>query len=348
MSLQQNPIQDLFVHVVDVAHGDAIILELPSYRADAPMGRYAIVDTGRPEKAYRGRVTNYLKTLIDLRNHGESQNPNASQGFEIEFVCITHPHSDHFGGLSNLLNDKLFDGRIRQFWDCGFRTTSLTYNRLLERIAADDRIVYERIAAGFECELGDVRVSALAPSLDLRNRFDTFGVDRNNASVVLRIQHKRSIAILAGDAYLESWGKILEEFPRRTKITYARGASPQRSEGVNQLNCQLLKAAHHGSKHGTNLEVLEKLTPTHVAVTCASPAWYASEMPNWGTDWPHEVFDSIVRALPEPPLVWTSGRYGNLVFRMSGGGRLSDPRHFEGIPDPKDVQFRGELNAAIQ
>ena len=105
----ENP-ATLRVHMVNVAHGDAIILEFPDYDQKAHFG---IVDTGRPGSAYKMRLTNYLKTLISLRD----------MPARIEFVCITHPHEDHYGGLRPLLDEFQTAGSeiaIRQFWDCGF------------------------------------------------------------------------------------------------------------------------------------------------------------------------------------------------------------------------------------
>jgi beta-lactamase superfamily II metal-dependent hydrolase len=36
---------------------------------------------------------------------------------------------------------------------------------------------------------GKVQITALAPSIGLRNRYATYGVDMNNASIVLRFEH---------------------------------------------------------------------------------------------------------------------------------------------------------------
>lgn len=323
----------LRIHVVDVGHGDAIILEFPDYNHSVHFG---IVDAGRPGSAYKGRLTDYLQTLIDVRG----------MPFEIEFVCITHPHEDHYGGLESLL-DRFGTGastKIRQFWDCGFRTAAQTYNRLLARVADNDRIVFVRLSAGAEYEFGEVRIFVLGPSLDLRNRFDTYGVDRNNASVVLKVTLGRASAILAGDAHFDSWGKITEEFPRTSKISYFKDALVARSEGSNQLNCQLLKVSHHGSKHGTSLEYLEKLNPSHVMVTCADADWYQVHKPGWGTEWPHLLTRNAIQEINPQMDVRLSHADGHVVYHLFGG-RVRDVRTFQALPDEPD--FQTQLSAAL-
>jgi competence protein ComEC len=322
------------IHVVNVDHGDAIIVEFPDYEGEMHLG---VVDTGRPETPYKERLARYLKDLVELR----------AMAYQIEFVCITHPHEDHYGGLRSLLDGfSAAGGRssIRQFWDSGFRTSAKTYNELLETVAADERIVFVRLAAGAEFEFGETRVYVMAPSLDLRNRFDTYGVDRNNASVVLRISYEGATAILAGDAHFDSWGKIAEEFPRTTKISYFKDAKVERSESLNQLSCQLLKLSHHGSKHGTSLEYLEKLGPEYFMVTCASPAWYSQYKPGWGASWPHPLTDLAVSELKSAPDVRLSYRDGNVVYTLKSG-RVKGVDTFTEIPGQQG--FREKLSAIL-
>jgi len=125
-------------------------------------------------------------------------------------------------------------------------------------------MVFIRQSAGAEFEFGKVRIIVLAPSIDLRNRYDTYGVNVNNSSIVLKIVYKKSIVILGADAQFDSWGKVCEEFPRVSRIkTWAGADSLPEYQETNQLNCQVLKVSHHCSKHGTSLEYLEKMTPSY-------------------------------------------------------------------------------------
>ena len=305
--------RDLRIHFVNVGHGDAIILEFPDFpgiqNKDEDHAHFAVVDTGGIGE-FKNRLAGYLRGLTSVRN----------KKYHLDFVCITHPHEDHYGGLKQLLRE--FEGEIGQFWDCGFRTTAANYNKQLEKIAKDDRIIFVRPAAGTEFEYGPIRIFTLGPSLDLRNRYDTYGVDRNNASIVLKVQYRNSIAILSGDAEFDSWGKVVEEFPRKSKITYYKDASVIRSEGDNQLNCQLLKVSHHGSMHGTSLEYLEKLSPIHLMVTCADSDWYDANEPGWGKKWPHELTAMAINEVNSNAKIRYSYKDKNVVYTLTGTKNL--------------------------
>jgi len=326
---------DLRIHFVNVLHGDAIILEFPDFpgiqQKNELHAHYAVVDTGGTGE-FKDRLADYLVKLAALRN----------KKYHLDFVCITHPHEDHYGGLKSLLDT--FEGQIGQFWDCGFRTTAANYNKQLEKIAADDRILFVRPAAGTEFEFGPVRIFTLGPSLDLRNRFDTYGVDRNNASIVLKVQYRNSVAILTGDAEFDSWGKVAEEFPRQSKITYFKDASVIRSEGDNQLNCQLLKVSHHGSKHGTSLEYLEKLSPTHLMVTCADKDWYDANEPGWGNQWPHGLTAMAISEVNSNAEIRYSYIDKNVVYSLTGTKNLK-VNSFAEIPD--EDGFEDALRAVL-
>ena len=250
----------LLVHVLNVGDGDAIVIEFPEVDGDR---RYGLVD------CYSSK-----KTLDYLAKLGIT---------ELEFVCATHPHYDHIRGMPALLD--AYKGRIMDFWDSGFRHTSLTYDKVIAKVVADRRIRYSRVTSGMETVCNGVKVTVLAPSIALRNRYDTWGVNINNASIVLKLEYKAkgvknpSVIILGADAQFDSWSNVVEEFP-----AWEKTANPdqriQVDRGRNPLNCQVLKVSHHGSKHGTLLEFVEKLSPGHAIVSCSSTSSYG---------FPHEI-----------------------------------------------------------
>ena len=152
------------------------------------------------------------------------------------------------------------------------------------------------------------------------------------------------MAILAGDAHFDSWGKIVEEYPRTSKVSFHEDASVTRSEGTNQLNCQLLKVSHHGSKHGTSLEYLEKLSPSHFMVTCADKNWYQMSEPGWGTTWPHTLTAKAIRVLKQDATIKYSYKDKNVIYKLDGT-RNPKVRCFSA--NPEDAGFSASLKAAL-
>jgi beta-lactamase superfamily II metal-dependent hydrolase len=325
----------LKLHFVNVNHGDATIIEFPDYDS-RNMAYFAVVDLGAKRAADRGKAKDYLKELIELRRNNDN-----TFDYSIEFVCVTHPHNDHYGGLSRFMNE--FSNKVKMFWDCGFRTNSPDYNSEISRISSNKKITFIRVAAGMEFEFGDTRITVLAPSVDLANRFDTYGVDKNNSSIVLKIKFNRSYAILAGDAEFASWGKSTEEFPRQEGITFFRDALglAERGETSDQLKCNLLKISHHGSKHGSSLEYLERLKPRHVVIPAGDQQWYQDNYSNGVGYFPHELTTKILQVLNASDnlnmQIHTTGISGNILFKYGAGPGPEDFKSFR--ESPSDSNF---------
>ena len=261
--------EDLLFHILNVGFGDNIIVEFP---ADGNGQRsYGLVDCYNS-----GKTKKYLEKLRNLRS-----------GYtKLKFICATHPHLDHINGILPFLKDKEY--QPEEFWDSGFRHSSSTYLSILETLLSEN-IRMIRISSGMEMYFGRVQVTALAPSVALRNRYATYGVDVNNASIVLRFEHhdkpvlmvkskefegaspkeeereaSPAVVILAGDAEFDSWSHICQEYPRLEKtVTYL----PLVTKIVNYLECSVVKVAHHGSMHSAPLDIYEKMKPKKAIIS---------------------------------------------------------------------------------
>jgi beta-lactamase superfamily II metal-dependent hydrolase len=261
--------EDLVFHILNVGFGDNILIEFPV--DDEGKRYYGIVDCRSS-----GKTKEYLEKLMALR-------PGKAN---LKFICATHPHYDHISGIRPFLTDGRF--RPEQFWDSGFRHNSQTYLRILESVYLEG-IEMIRVSSGMERYFGNVQITALAPSMFLRNRYATYGVDMNNASIVLRIEHHgeeavmmrsreyaggksleaereagKSVVILAGDAEYDSWSHVTQEFPRLERTT---SHEPLVKRMVNYLSCAAIKVAHHGSMHSSPLDVYEKMAPENAVIS---------------------------------------------------------------------------------
>lgn len=254
---------DLVVHILNVGFGDAILIELPTDLQDRNM--LGIVDCNNGTKMYE-----YITKLKEVRDFDG-----------VAFICATHPHLDHVRGIEKLLRDDLT--RPEEFWDSGFRHKTKTYLDILETIH-EKGIRMRRISSGMEYYFGTLRITALGPSVALRNRYATYGIDMNNASIVLRLENCKkdavlvesvryrdtedpeilrkagdSVVILGADAEFDSWSQITQEYPHSERPSEH---DPLVKKVVNLLNCAVLKVSHHGSMHSASLDVYERMTPT--------------------------------------------------------------------------------------
>jgi beta-lactamase superfamily II metal-dependent hydrolase len=255
----------LAVLVLNVGDGDALVVKFPE---EAGKKACAVID------CYNAR-----KTIAALERLAPDYLP---------LVCATHPHFDHNRGLRELIEWCLSQGiEIKQFWDSGFRHVSKTHYDLIRLLQIHPEIQVVYPTSGYECVIHQVAVRVLSPSIHLKNRYDTFGTNINNASIVIKLEYPpRDIApfyldreqaadqdlaeeqriaqntiILGGDAQFDAWAKITDEFPELVR-TENRGQMLDPAVIKHQpLHCQVLKVPHHMSKHGISLEVLETLQP---------------------------------------------------------------------------------------
>ena len=215
----------LTVYILNVGDGDAIIIQFPSAWGS---NACAVVDCYDADKT--------IKAL-------EKLNPET-----IPFICATHPHYDHTKGIKKLLQWTIDSKKpVSQFWDSGFRHVSKTHYDIISWLRDND-IQMVQPTSGYETIINKVRIRVLSPSIYLKNRYDTFGTNINNASIVIKLEYppmdvagyylkeekvsdeeikkkkeevekkkkkedKRNSIILGGDAQFDAWARITQEFP---------------------------------------------------------------------------------------------------------------------------------------
>jgi len=149
---------------------------------------------------------------------------------------------------------------------------------------------------------------------------------------------------LAGDSEYASWGKTTEEFPRRQRIKFYRDALglAERDETSDQLKCDLLRISHHGSKHGTSLEYLERLMPNRIVISAGNHGWYLNFLPDWANLFPHQLVQNIFNVLNPNIEKNITGVEGNIIYKYHGWWRPRDKVFIRVRPD--DPSFRSELD----
>jgi beta-lactamase superfamily II metal-dependent hydrolase len=125
--------RELRLHVLDVGHGDSLLLEFPGGR------HFGIVDCHVRGSSQSGADNTEIesKALGALR-----QRVDAGIRPEVDFVCLTHPHIDHYRGLAGLLDGlAALDVPVKEFWDFGL---SARKARAMRRYVRDPDLREER------------------------------------------------------------------------------------------------------------------------------------------------------------------------------------------------------------
>ena len=286
------------VFVLNVGDGDAQVVLLP---VDPTAGhrRAVVVDAANRKP---------LHLLELLTDEGLLPGPNGEP--DIALVVATHPHHDHIGGMGALL-DRLGE-RVAEVWDPGYFHPIGAFHRMMGEVEKRTRLLYSHPASGLRRWIGRTAVTVLSPSIHLRNRFDTYGVEINDASISLRLEHpaarvvtrdregnvvdpaaSSTAVVLGGDAQTLSWSYVLTDFPFLMKSNSPAARAIAAATGdVDMLRAQVFKVSHHASKRGVNLELLERIRPRVTVVSCAPDSSRYH--------FPHDLAQEILREARDP------------------------------------------------
>jgi len=287
---------DMCLFACNVGDGDAQVLLLPH---DETFGgrRAIVVDAGRTKK-----VPSLLMALASagLLPTGDDGELTASA---IPLVVATHPHRDHIMGLAELLRDH--GHAVDELWEPGYYHPTPDYLDMMRELETQTHIVYAQPCSGLRRFIGNVAVTVLSPSIHLRNRFDTYGVEINDASISLRIEYPAgrviertegrqlvkqpnvASVVLGADAQTLSWSFVLTDFPNIAHSNTAAAHAIGAATGGDLLGADVFKVSHHASKHGVNLELVERIRPkTTIVSSVADGGSY---------NFPHRVAQEMIR-----------------------------------------------------
>lgn len=199
----------LIVNYIDVGQGDSELIECN--------GKFMLVDAGERDKGTV--VVNYLK----------------SRGVEkLDYVVATHPHSDHIGGMAEVLNNFPVDSIIMP----KLNNTTATYTNMLKVIQQKGiKAIEPKIGNSYK--LGDSTFTIVGPK-----NYDTKNM--NNDSVAFRLVYGNNSFIFCGDAEKEEESDIV--------------ASGQ------TLKSDVYKVSHHGSTTSSSSAFLNKVQPKYAVI----------------------------------------------------------------------------------
>ncbi len=160
---------------------------------------------------------------------------------EISFMIASHGHDDHIQGLSSIMQE-MHVGYLAV--PKGFGATE--EGKQLLDMAAQKEVPVVELAEGDKIILSEYScITALMPTADWA---DNLPADRENErSLVIRFDFGENSFLYTGDMEKDGEEKLIEE-------------------AKEQLNTDVLKVAHHGSKNATSEAFLDAVLPTYAVI----------------------------------------------------------------------------------
>ena len=205
---------ELQIHVIDVGTGDAMVVHQPG-------SCVVLIDAGQVLASER-----VIRKLENLKVK------------KLDMAIVSHPHSDHFGGLFDLLPHY----PAAHLYDNGYdvENWSLFDNyKELRKLQP-----YRALTFGDTLECGDVDISVLHPQSPL-----TSVANLNDTSLVLLISYHDFRLLHMADLAGNQVNKFIEL--------------------NDDLTADVIRIAHHGMRDSASDTVLENVAPEYAVISSA-------------------------------------------------------------------------------
>ncbi len=221
--------------------------------------------------------------LIDAGENGHETtviNYIRSMGIKkLDYIIASHQHSDHIGGLPEVIEEFGMSNIIMPRLTEAQTPTNQTYTAFLKAIQASDaKVIASKVGASYN--LGSAKFEILGP---VTNDAESL----NSMSVVTKITYGEKTFLFTGDAETDEENEILDT-------------------GAN-LDCDVLKVGHHGSKTSSSKAFLDSVSPEICIIMCGADNDYGH---------PHkQVTKRIANYTDE---VYRTDLCGNIVIKTDG------------------------------
>lgn len=252
---------------LDVGQGDSIFIQLPYNQ-----GNY-LIDTGG--------VTPFVKESWQQR--GDPYDPGEkilvpflkSGGIRtVDKLILTHGDADHIGGTHALLEE--------------IRVKQLIVPRVYERSALEQDVINKAREKGTEIYLAGMGTGWKTAQGDffILNPSESFG-DRNDQSIVLHAAIGGKVWLFTGD--LGSEGERLL------------------AQKIKEIDIDVLKVGHHGSKYSSSDQFLEGTTPDFAVISVGEKNRYG-----------HPGKEVITKLEVRGTRIFRTDKNGAIIYKFKG------------------------------
>jgi competence protein ComEC len=200
----------------------------------------------------------------------------------IDAAITSHPHADHLGGMPYVIKHL----KVKSTIDANQRLHSQLYD---EYDALEKDIPQITARAGMIQSFGAVRLYYLHPTRRFIDEDSSDGYSNiNESSVVFKLQYGKTSFLFMGDAETEA-----EHHLRQVYHDF--------------LDCDVLKAGHHGSSTSSTEDFVESAKPEHVVISVAR-----------FNKFKHPSRAVIKRYLEHGAIVHRTDNEGAIIFESNG------------------------------
>lgn len=219
------------LHIIDVGDGDCMLVKLPNHKT-------MIIDTAKADESEK--VLSYLTQYFKKEKVSS-----------IDYLVITHPDADHYGGakkiiekfdVKTLYRPKCYSQSEKDYldYDAGYKVLSSKFydDFILAAYNNEVEIVFNE--KGIVINENGVKIEFLSPKEESYS-------STNDYSAVLMLTYQTKKFLLTGDISSSVENVLIGDYG-------------------NYLKADVLKLAHHGSKSSSSSDFLEKVNPQYAFV----------------------------------------------------------------------------------
>ena len=171
----------------------------------------------------------------------------------IDVMIETHPDKDHIAGLADVLETY----EVKNILGPGLPSDTNVYGRLVSTVESEPGIQSYLARTGMRIHLGGgAYADVLYPNKDVSRLKAT-----NDASIVLRVVYGQTSFMLTGDMASTIEDEIVREV------------------SIEDLESDVLKVGHHGSKYSTSDLWLQAVSPSVAVISAGRGNTYGHPAP---------------------------------------------------------------------